>query len=251
MRGHGRDAQAASGCGVVRKELFDLLKGLLDAFEAGVNGKRQTVAMTGLAPLAKVGVAVAHAGHGTEVLRHEGKGGLAIGDGLRKAFGKIVGDAALVIGFREIGVFGKGLAEFLNGAGVIAVMEVRVATLHKCDSPAIGKAEPDGPQGMFSHLNDHGIGVVKRNGERLNGGAVGNVAAGTRVGLSRNHGKCERGNFSHIGGFVLEQGDDLVNAPAALDDTQGFFHRALGEGGLNRGDEFLGAGGRRRGFQKG
>jgi len=225
-----------------------LLEGLLDAFEAGMDGEGEAVAVAGLTPLTEVCVAVAHAGHGTEVLRHEGEGGFAVVDGFGEAFGEVIGDGALVAGFGEVGVFGDGLGEFFDGAGVIAVVEVGIAALHECDSAAIAEAEPDGPESVLSHLGDHGVGVVEGDGEGLDGGTVSDVATGAGFGLARDHGKCERGDFSHIGGFVFEEGDDLGDGPAGLDAAQGLFEGAFIEGGLNRGDEFLGAGRRRRGF---
>lgn len=209
------------------EELVDLGKGCLNALEAGVDGESEAITMSRLAPLAKVGMAMSHAGHGAEMLRHAGEGCAAVGDGFSEAFAEVVGDGTLVVRFCKIRIFVNCTCEFLNSAFVIPVVHVGIAALHEADSLAGATSKPDGPERVLSHLADHRIGIMKRNSE----GNYGRAVADDREG--------ECCDFADIAAFVGKEGDNLLAGPAPTNAEKGLFKVSLGEGGLKGTDEFL------------
>lgn len=131
-----------------------------------IDGEGFLVAVEGFVEAAFVGVAVAQACPGAEVAGHQVYRFLAVGDGLVPVFEQAMGDGALVVGFGELWIEFDGAGEMLDGLFHVAAVHGLSASAELFVGLGTAAAEPDGPEGMFSHFIDDGVGVFELFGER-------------------------------------------------------------------------------------
>lgn len=214
----GLDAQA----------VFEVFDGLRDFVEVGGDQKGLAVAVEGLAEVAEVDMAVAHACPCAEVAGHVFDGRPRVGERLVVSLGHVMGDRPLVVRFGKGRVEGDGFVEVAERVFDVAPLERLAAAAKVVVGGVIAAAEPDGPQGVLGHSMNNGVGVVQRPGDVTDAAAPADPGEG------------EEGDFFRIAIGAGEQRMDLAIGPSPADDPDQAAKVARFEQRGDRADEVVG-----------